>query len=100
MIYIQKELAVSGEYEIISDVYVAHEQIFNSPSANPNETFRLRLDVECLTPSAAPIPFKPLILKLSFIKNKENWAGTLQGNALLNIPEQDYATIASSFSSD
>lgn len=96
LIYIIREYAVSGEYEIKSNVYVDDERIFNSPYANPNETYPLRLDVECLTPSAAPIPFKPLIAKLSFVKNKENWGGTLQGNALLNIPEQDYNVVASS----
>lgn len=96
LIYIMREFAVCGEYQIASDVYTDDARIFSSPPTNPHETFPLRLDLECLTPSAAPIPFKPLIPKLSFIKNKANWGGTLQGNALLNIPEKDYATIVSS----
>jgi predicted RNA-binding protein len=87
---------VSGAYEVISDIYYDSRRIFSSPSDMSEETFPWRLQLNCLTPSSEPIAFKPLIEKLSFIKNKKHWGGTLQGNALLNIPEQDFRTIVSS----
>jgi predicted RNA-binding protein len=59
------------------------------------EVFPLRLKLKRLNLSTQTIAFKPLIPKLSFIKNKKKWGGTLQGNALLKIPEQDYKLITS-----
>jgi predicted RNA-binding protein len=86
---------VIGEYEIVSDLYTDSKPIFSPKDAQKNETFPLRLELKCLTPSAKPIAFRPLVPKLSFIKNKKYWGASLQGKAILGIPEQDYKTIVS-----
>jgi predicted RNA-binding protein len=96
LLYIKSRHAVDGEYEISSEVYYDSQQVFQSPSHNPDETFPLRLDLRRLSPPKAPISLKRLIPKLSFIKSKQRWGGTFQGNAVLSIPEEDYRIIASS----
>ena len=91
------EPLISSECVVVSALYEDNKQIFKAPTPTSNETYPLRLDLECLMPSAKPIPFKPLIPKLSFIKNKDNWGGTLQWRALLQIPESDFLTVLTSF---
>lgn len=98
LLYITSLSAIDGEYEVVSEtVYSDSKRIFHSPPTKPRETFPLRLDLKRLSPPTAPIAFKPLIPKLSFIKNEAHWGGTFQGNALLRIPEDDYRIIVSSF---
>ena len=89
------ESSISGGYEIISEIYHDDERIFHAYDQMPNESYPLRLTLRRLAQSEQLAAFKPLIPKLSFIKNKKNWGGTLQGNALLKIPEQDYQTLIS-----
>jgi predicted RNA-binding protein len=57
--------AVSGGYELISDVYYDNRRIFNMDSATVEETYPLRLKLKLVTPSEKPIEFKPLVPKLS-----------------------------------
>ena len=97
LIYVTKESIVNGEYEIGSDVYDDEKSIFHAAPTAPTEVFPLRLKLKLVTSSPRQTDFKPLIPKLSFIKNKQKWAGTFQGNACLSIPEQDYRIIVSSF---
>jgi predicted RNA-binding protein len=93
LIYIAGMYVVRGDYKIISEAYFDNSRIFKSPVRNKNEIYALRLKLKCLTPSTEPIPFRPLVRNLSFIKNKKRWGPTLQGRALLEIPEADYLTI-------
>jgi predicted RNA-binding protein len=96
LLYITSISAIDGKYEVVSQVvYYDHKQIFHSPPTEPRENFPLRLDLRRLGPPTAPISFRPLIPKLSFIKNKKNWGGTFQG-AVLRISEEDYRIIVSS----
>jgi predicted RNA-binding protein len=97
LIYVTKESIVNGEYEIDSDVYYDKKSIFHAASYAPAEIFPLRFKLKLITSSLCQTEYKPLIPKLSFIKNKQKWAGTFQGNACLSIPEQDYRIIVSSF---
>jgi predicted RNA-binding protein len=86
---------VIGEYEIVSDLYTDSKPLFDAKGAEKNETFPLRLKLKCLTPSAKPVAFRPLVSRLSFIKNKKYWGATFHGRVIVNISEQDYKTIVS-----
>jgi predicted RNA-binding protein len=41
------------------------------------------------------IEFRPLVSKMSFIKNKAYWPLYLRGKAMIQIPKTDYDTIVS-----
>jgi hypothetical protein len=56
-----------------------------------------RIDVDYLTGREAPI--KPLIEKLTFISNKKSWGAALRFGHL-EIPEEDFKTIAESMGVD
>ncbi len=95
LLYIVGESVVDGEYIIDSEVYYDATLIFHTPPTKPTETYPFRLKLHRVTAPTEPIAFKPLVSKLSFIKNKQWWAGTFQGNASLSIPEGDYRNIVS-----
>lgn len=85
---------ITGEYQVISDVYEDDSQIFQTPPFLGNECFPLRLKLKPLKFFNPPIEFKPLIPTLGFIKNKKMWTGHIRG-AMRVIPEEDYQKIIS-----
>jgi predicted RNA-binding protein len=91
----RSEPAITGVFEVISSNY-DDERIFDAPPTRPNETFPLRINLRSVTPSADPVPFKPLIPQLSFITDRKNWGRVLQGRAILPISENDFRTVISS----
>lgn len=97
LIYVTKESIINGEYEVASDVYYDKKSIFHAAPTASEEIFPLRFKLKLITSSPRQTEYKQLIPKLSFIKNKQKWAGTFQGNACLSIPEKDYRIIVSSF---
>lgn len=85
---------ISGEYQVISDVYEDDSRIFQTPPFLGDESFPLRLKLKPLNIFKPPIEFKPLIPELGFIKNKKMWTGHIRG-AMRVIPEEDYRKIIS-----
>ncbi len=83
---------VTGIYEASSEVYEDNSSIFVAPKAIGSEVFPLRVKVKPVKIFKEPIPFKPLVPKLTFIKNKTMWSGSIR-TAMRVIPEEDYQTI-------
>jgi predicted RNA-binding protein len=86
---------VIGEYQIESGIYVDNTRVFDSPNTSQKEVFPLRLKLKRVGQPADPVPFRPMIPKLSFIINKKKWGSSLQGRGLINISERDYLTVVS-----
>jgi predicted RNA-binding protein len=85
--------AITGIYEVVSDNYKDDSPLFSNPKRTPgNEVFPLRLNVKPVKIFIEPIPFKPLVPDLSFIKNKTMWSGSIR-TAMRVIPEEDYQRI-------
>lgn len=84
--------AVTGIYETTSDVYEDESPIFVTPKALGSEVFPLRIKVKPVEIFRVPIPFKPLVPKMTFIKNKTMWSGSIR-TAMRMIPEEDYQMI-------
>ena len=89
------EPQIVGEYEVASKLFVDTKKIFQSPTDSPFEKFPLRIKLKPLAILEIPILFKPLVPKLNFIKNKRNWAVSIRGKAVIEIPESDYKIISS-----
>ena len=87
--------AVTGIYEASSQVYEDTSSLFVTPKALGNEVFPLRIKVKPIQIFKKPIPFKPLVPTLTFIKNKKMWSGSIR-TAMRVIPEEDYQTIITS----
>jgi predicted RNA-binding protein len=79
-------------YEVISPVFEDIEPIFTAPAFLPGEVFPLRVKVKPLPDISEPVPFKPLMPALLFIKNKVLWSGSIRG-AMRTIPKDDYQRI-------
>lgn len=92
-----KESLVTGEYQAASATYVDNNRVFGKLDTNPGEVYPLRVRLKRLGTLNEPVPFKPIVRKLSFIRNKKSWGSVLQGRSLLNIPEKDYLEIVSAF---
>jgi len=86
--------AITGIYEVISDVFKDEIKIFEIPKNIGNEKFPMRLKLKEITYFKEPIPIKPLIQELTFIKNKKMWSGSIR-TAMRPIPEGDYQFIIS-----
>ncbi len=84
--------AVTGSYDAISDVYEDESPLFVTPKAQGNEMFPLRIKVKPVKMFTKPIPIKPLVPELTFIKNKKMWSGSIR-TAMRIIPEEDYQWI-------
>lgn len=84
--------AVMGAYEVVSPVFEDASPIFTTPAFLPGEVFPVRVKVKRLPDISEPVPFKPLVPALSFIKNKVMWSGSIRG-AMRTIPESDYQII-------
>lgn len=83
---------VMGAYAVISPVFEEAESIFTAPAFLPGEVFPMRVKVKPLPDISEPVPFKPLVPALSFIKNKVMWSGSIR-TAMRTIPEEDYQRI-------
>ena len=84
--------AITGIYEAVSGVYEDEVPLFVTPKALGNEVFPLRIKVKPIKIFTDPIPFKPLVTEMSFIKNKIMWSGSIR-TAMRTIPEEDYQQI-------
>lgn len=88
----RKDSAIGGIFEIISNPYEDHSEIFpSSHTLVEMYEYRVRLKViKILNPEC---PFKPLIPSLTFITNKKNYGSHLVGKAMIKIPEEDMKLI-------
>ena len=84
--------AITSIYEAISDSYEDESPLFVTPKALGNEVFPLRIKLKPVKVFTEPLPFKPLVPEMSFIKNKVMWSGSLR-TAMREIPEEDYQRI-------
>lgn len=87
--------AITGSFEIVSEVYEDSSKVFTTPPKLGNETFPLRIKLRPIRIFDPPVEFKPLIPKLTFITNKTQWSGHIRGQAMRTIPEEDYQLIMS-----
>lgn len=85
--------AITSVFEVVSPVYEESSKIFTSPKKLGNEIFPLRIKLKPLTIFKEPVEFKPLIPRLKFITNKKMWSGHIRGQAMREIPEEDYQLI-------
>lgn len=85
--------AITGCFEITSEAYEDTKQIFTAPPKLGDEIFPLRIKLKTIEIFDSPVEFKPLIPKLTFIKNKKQWSGHIRGQAMRTIPEEDYDLI-------
>ena len=91
LVFYVKPLKIGGVFEATSDPYEDHELLFGEKGASDLYPFRIRLR-KVIIPEEA-LPFKQVIPKLEFIKNKRKWGGYLQGRAMIPISEYDYKII-------
>ena len=91
--------AISGIYRVISSVYEDSKSIFETPHGMGDEKFPIRVKIKPIEIFREPVPFKPLIPKMAFIKNKEMWSGSIR-TAMREIPEEDYQKIISAKDSE
>jgi predicted RNA-binding protein len=101
LIYVKSEI-IAGEriepmivaqYEIASTQFEDNKKIFVAPPLLPNENFDFRIRLKPLRVFSTPVEFKPLIQRLSFIRNKKYWTGSIRGSAIVKIPRSDYDLI-------
>lgn len=85
--------AITGCFEITSEVYEDTKPIFTAPPKLGAEVFPLRIRLRPIKIFDPPIEFKPLISELKFITNKTQWSGHIRGQAMRTIPEEDYRLI-------
>jgi predicted RNA-binding protein len=86
--------AITAEYEVVSNVFEDEKSLFKTPPNMGNEIFPLRIKLKPVKIFKEPIPFKPLISSLSFIKNKKMYSGSIR-TAMRIVPEGDYQKIVS-----
>lgn len=87
--------AITSVFEVVSSEYEDSSEIFTSPKKLGNEVFPLRVNLKLLKVFKEPVEFKPLIPRLKFITNKKMWSGHIRGQAMREIPEEDYQLIIS-----
>ena len=63
--------------------------IFEAEATEPPPTFRRRADYF----DATPTPIRPLLDRLSFIRNKERWGAAFRFG-VVRVPREDFAAIA------
>lgn len=85
--------AITGCFEITSEVFEDSKRIFTAPPKLGDEIFPLRIKLKTIEIFDPPVEFKPLIPRLTFIKNKKQWSGHIRGQAMRTIPEEDYDLI-------
>lgn len=87
--------AITGAFEVTSMMYEDTSQIFTAPAKLGNEVFPLRINLRPIRIFDPPVEFKPLIPDLKFITNKKMWSGHIRGQAMREIPEEDYQRVMS-----
>lgn len=85
--------AITGVFEVTSEVYEDTSRIFTAPQKLGDEGFPLRIGLRLIKVFDPPLEFKPLIPELKFITNKKMWSGHIRGQAMREIPEEDYQMI-------
>lgn len=85
--------AITGAFEVASKMYEDSSRIFTSPAKLGDEIFPLRIKLRSIKVFEPPVEFKPLIPDLKFITNKKMWSGHIRGQAMREIPEEDYQRI-------
>jgi len=85
--------AITGAFEVTSEMYEDTSRIFSALPNLGDETFPLRIKLKPIKIFDPPVEFKPLIPKLKFITNKKMWSGHIRGQAMREIPEEDYHLI-------
>jgi len=85
--------AITGCFEIASEVYEDPKPAFTAPPKLGAEVFPLRIRLKAVEVFDPPVEFKPLISDLAFITNKMQWSGHIRGQAMRTIPEEDHALI-------
>ncbi|WAI02306.1 EVE domain-containing protein [Methanogenium organophilum] len=85
--------AITGCFEIVSDVFEDETKIFTAQPKLGYEVFPLRIRLKPIKIFDEPVNFKPLLPDLSFITNKKQWSGHIRGQAMRTIPEEDYELI-------
>jgi len=84
---------ITGAFEVTSEMYEDSSRIFTAPAKLGDEIFPLRIKLKPVTVFDPPVEFKPLIPELKFITNKMKWSGHIRGQAMREIPEEDYQLI-------
>jgi len=79
--------SIGGIFEVVTPVFEDSRKIFVS-----GKIFPYRVKLRPLIVLDKPISFKPLILKLRFIRNKERWAAYIR-LPVREIPADDYDII-------
>ncbi|WOF16626.1 EVE domain-containing protein [Methanoplanus sp. FWC-SCC4] len=85
--------ALTGCFEIVSEVFEDDTEIFTSPAKLGNEIFPLRIKLSPKEIFDPELNFKQLIPHLEFITNKKQWSGHIRGQAMRTIPDEDYEYI-------
>lgn len=80
---------ISGIFRAASMPFIDKKKIFSPVLTEDVFPYRVKIDPIIIK----EIEFKPLIPKLTFIKNKKNWWGHIQGRAMRTIPESDFELI-------
>lgn len=52
-----------------------------------------RMPIEVVKQPVSPVPIRPLVEKLDFITNKQNWGLHFQGHPVRRLPEKDAARL-------
>ncbi len=84
--------AITSCYEAVGEMYENDSPLFVTPKALGNEVFPLRINVKPVKIFAEPLPIKPLVPQMTFIKNKVMWTGSVR-TAMRIIPEEDHQLI-------
>lgn len=84
---------IVGAYRVASEVFNDDTRIFSSASYGSEEIFDFRIKLNPIKIFQDPIDFKPLVPRLSFIKNKKRYSLHLMGRAIVEIPKTDYKLI-------
>lgn len=92
---IGKEPSIGGIFEVTSETYIDFSNIFPSKRTSI-EVYPYRLKLKPIHIFKKELRFRPLISTLSFIINKNNYAGHLQGKAMINISSDDMKIISES----
>jgi predicted RNA-binding protein len=85
--------AITGSFEVTSKMHENSSRIFISPAKLGDELFPLRIKLRPVKIFDPPVEFKPLIPDMKFITNKKMWSGHIRGQAMREIPEEDYQRI-------
>ncbi|MFI4887595.1 MAG: EVE domain-containing protein [Burkholderiales bacterium] len=74
---------------------VVEGPVFAAEAVDPAPTFRRSAAYF----DATPVPIKPLLERLSFIRNKEHWGAAFRFG-VLRVPRDDFAAIAAAMGRD